>query len=240
MTVSGLLDADHCDEDQGILCKAKEGDEPVELALAELESTVHIHNRQLIEDYAYWFYNWIGESSAGESRSEWITLEASPYQPKKWSLFGTMVRLGVVGGVIGISLGSILGAMEIVQIGAIVGAVLVGLPGYWVGKRYGMVIGEVNRLRHGSLYGGILGAIGGGTLGALIGALLGAIVGIVIGMLIGAVISKWFLQGFKRLLGVALGAAAGATLQAFYFDHEKAAVGAIIDATLRSPGCGLR
>ena len=53
-----------------------------------------------------------------------------------------------------------------------------------------------------------------------------------VGSLIAALMSKWFLRGGKRLLAVALGAAAGATLQAFYFDQEKAMEGAIYGAII--------
>ena len=163
VTVMGLLDADQCDEDRGILCAAMEADESVDLFLAELESTVNIHNRQLMEDYAYWFHNspgsdidtWTGGGVT--TSSQWIKFESSSFHPKKWTLFGAILRCGIAGGIIGIPLGSLLAAMEIVQIGAIVGAVLVGFLGYWMGARYGMIFGAVNRLKHGSLYGGDLG-----------------------------------------------------------------------------------
>lgn len=227
VTVMGLLDTDHFDEDQGILCEAMKEGQSVDLVLAELESTVNIHNRQLMEDYAYWFYNLTGGSSGISTSSEWTTLGPAPLQLKKWTLFGAILKCAIGGGIIGISLGSLLAAMEIVQIGSLVGAVIVGLLGYWVGGRYGMIFGAVNRLKHGSLYGRILGTIIGGSFGALIGALLGAIVGIVVGSFIGALMSKWLLGGRKKILGIALGAAAGATLQAFYFDQEMAMAGAI-------------
>ncbi len=238
VTVMGLSDADQCDEDRGILCDAMEEDESVDLFLAELESTVNIHNRLLMGDYAYWFHNspgsdidtWAGGSVT--TSSEWITFESSSYHPKKWTLFGAILRCGIGGGIIGIPLGSLLAAMELVQIGAIVGAVIVGVLGYWMGARFGMIFGAVNRLKHGSLYGGILGGIVGGSLGALLGALLAGIIGMLVGSLIAALMSKWFLRGGKRILAVALGAAAGATLQAFYFDQEKAMEGAIYGATI--------
>lgn len=238
VTVMALLDADQCDEDRGILCAAMEEEESVDLFLAELESTVNIHNRQLMEDYAYWFHNlpgsdidtWTGGGVT--TSSQWIKVESSSYHPKKWTLVGAILRCGIGGGIIGIPLGSLLAAMEIVQIGAIVGAVIVGVLGYWMGARYGMIFGAVNRLKHGSLYGGILGAILGGSLGALLGALLGAIVGMLVGSLVAALMSKWFLRGGKRLFAIGLGAAAGATLQAFYFDQEKAMEGAIHGAII--------
>ena len=241
VTVLRLLHVDHFDEEKGILCEATEEGESVCFDLADLQSTVNIHNRQLIEDYASWFHNWPGESSdiapwtgggGVVTSSRWILPDLPSFRPKRRALFEAILKCGITGGVIGIPLGSLFAAMEIVQIGAIVGTVIVGLIGYWAGARYGMIFGAVNRLKHGSLYGGILGAIGGGILGALIGALLGAIVGIVVGGMIGALISKWLLRGAKRITGVVLGAAAGATLQAFYFDQEKATAGAMYGAII--------
>jgi hypothetical protein len=238
VTVMDLLDADHCDEDRGILCEAMEEQESVDLFLAELESTVNIHNRQLMEDHAYWFHNSPGTdmdtwTDAGvTTSSEWITFESSSYHPKRWTLFGAILWCGIGGGIIGIPLGSLFAAMEIVQTGAIVGAVMVGFLGYWTGARFGTFFGAVNRLKRGSLYGGILGAVGGGILGALLGAMLVAIAGMLLGGLIAALMSKWLLRGGKRVLGVALGASVGATLQAFYFDQEKAMEGAIYGAII--------
>jgi hypothetical protein len=239
-TVTGLLHSDHYDENCGILCEATEDGGSVDLSLAEIESTVNIHNRQLVEDYAYWFHNSPGESSEVDAwtgggfvtSSQWILPERSSYRAKRWPLFEAVVKCGIAGGVIGIPLGSLFAAMEIVQFGAIVGAVIVGFLGYWAGARFGMFFGTVNRLKHGSFYGSILGAIGGGIVGALIGALLGAVVGMLVGSLIGALISQWLLQGRKKMLGVVLGAAAGATMQAFYFDQEKAIEGAIYGAVI--------
>ena len=58
VTVVGLLDADECDEEEGVLCEAERQGESIELPLAELEVPTNPHNRQLVEDYSYWFGNW--------------------------------------------------------------------------------------------------------------------------------------------------------------------------------------
>lgn len=242
ITVTGLLDADESDEDDGVMCEATQsGHDQAIIPLVELESTINIHNRQLMDDYAYWFHNSPTASSelavtSHEAASQWIRLEFSPYQPNKWALLRTTVKCGIWGGIVGVPLGSLLAAIEIVKFAAIVGAVLIGILGYGCGARYGMIVGAINQVKHASLYGGILGGIGGGLLGALVGALLGAIVGLLLGSIVGALVSNWLLPQGKRFIGVALGAFAGGTLQAFYFDEEKAMTGAISGASFGAVG----
>lgn len=242
VTVAGLLDADESDEDDGLMCEAAQsGDDQAVIPLAELESTINIHNRQLLDDYAYWFHNSanaIAEVAVTSysTDSQWIPLEFSPYQPSKWALLRTTVKCGIWGGIVGVPLGSLLAAIEIVQFAAIAGAVIVGILGYGCGARYGMIVGAINRLRYASLYGGIFGAIGGALLGALIGALLGAIVGLLVGIVVGALVGNLLLPQGKRFISVALGAFAGGTLQAFYFDEEKAMTGAIYGAIFGAVG----
>jgi len=59
-TVIGLLDpAKNLDcESLGLVCKARQGKQQVELSLADLEVDEDDPNHQLVEDYWYWFWNW--------------------------------------------------------------------------------------------------------------------------------------------------------------------------------------
>jgi hypothetical protein len=45
-------------ESLGIVCKARQGKQVVELSLADLEVEEDDPNYQLVEDYWYWFWNW--------------------------------------------------------------------------------------------------------------------------------------------------------------------------------------
>lgn len=58
VSVIGLLDVEDCDEHYGLICEAKEGRERIEVPLAEVEVKQGDPNRQLIEDYCYWFWNY--------------------------------------------------------------------------------------------------------------------------------------------------------------------------------------
>jgi hypothetical protein len=230
VTVTRLLDADRCDEDEGILCEAMLDGEPIDLYLTDLELPENSDNRQLIEDYAYWFGTGVDRSSAILTSAEWFATEPSP-NPLKQSSWWSIPKYVIGGAITGISLGSLLAAMEIAQIGAIVGAILVGLLGSLLGTRSGRLFGAVYGYKRGSFYGGALGTIVGGITGVLVGAMLVAIVGVAIGGMIGALITLRLRRG-KRMLVVALGGAAGAFLQALYFDQQKAITGAIYGAII--------
>jgi hypothetical protein len=58
VTVVGLLDAEECDEEYGVMCAADCGGKIVEMPLADLEATANREVRRAIDDYSYWFGNW--------------------------------------------------------------------------------------------------------------------------------------------------------------------------------------
>ena len=58
VTVMALLDTDDLEEEYGLLCAAREGKERLEVPLADVEAKKGGPARQLVEDYAYWFWNW--------------------------------------------------------------------------------------------------------------------------------------------------------------------------------------
>jgi hypothetical protein len=57
LTLGGLDDEPWIDDTYGILCKAKMSRGEGELPLAEMEKVKGKPNKQLVEDYAYWFWN---------------------------------------------------------------------------------------------------------------------------------------------------------------------------------------
>ena len=58
LTVSRLIDPKEyeLDEEEGLLCEAREREKPFPFPLSELDDAVG--NRKLVEDYGYWFWNW--------------------------------------------------------------------------------------------------------------------------------------------------------------------------------------
>ena len=61
LNVIGLGDPDDeptIDDSYGILCEARHEKQIVTLPLCELEDVTGDPNRQLIDDYRYWFWNW--------------------------------------------------------------------------------------------------------------------------------------------------------------------------------------
>ena len=177
VTVVGLLDADECDEEEGVLCEAMRQGESAELPLAEIEVTINPHNRRLIEDYSYWFGNWPADDFAAPAHAQQMPYGAKPVPPGKWGFLKALVQYGLCGAVYGAVVGSLLTVVEGAMIGALAGAAVLGLAGCVAGAKYGMLVGVMNRIRYGSLTGGALGAAAGVLVGAVLGAMVMAFVG---------------------------------------------------------------
>ena len=227
VTVVGLHDADDCGEGEGVLCEAEQQGEPIELPLADLEVTLNLHNRQVVEDYSYWFGNWPGDDFSATADAQASPVGPPPAQPVKWRLLRALLRYGLYGAVYGVVLGSLLGAVEAARTGAWVGAVSVGFLGCVAGAKYGMLVGMVNRIRYGSLGGGILGAVAGAVAGALIGALAVAFLGTLSGGIVGALVGRLVKRDAVSFVGAILGAGLGAVGLAFYRDQQGALAGAL-------------
>jgi hypothetical protein len=58
LTVHRLIDPkeDELDEEEGLLCEARDRQASFTIPLSELDDAVG--NRKLVEDYGYWFWNW--------------------------------------------------------------------------------------------------------------------------------------------------------------------------------------
>lgn len=226
ITVLGLLDGDDCDEEEGVLCKAEQHGESFELPLADIEIPNHPHNRQLVEDYSYWFGNWGIDDFTAPAAAHGLPFDPHAGQPGKWSFLKTLVRYGLYGAAYGIVLGSLVGALEGAMAGALVGAAILGLVGLAAGAKYGMLVGLVNRVRYAWLAGGFLGALTGVVVGAVIGAMVvayaGALVGGIIGALVGRLLARLKWRRLGPFEGTIIGAGVGAVVVACNRDQEKA------------------
>jgi hypothetical protein len=60
VTITGLVgpEDDDLDEEYGLLCRASDRGDEVELPLDEIELPKKDPNCRLVSDYAYWFHNW--------------------------------------------------------------------------------------------------------------------------------------------------------------------------------------
>jgi len=236
VTVVGLLDADDFDEEEGVLCEAKQQGEAIELPLADLDVSGNPHNRQLVEDYSYWFGNWPADDFTTRSDAPRMPLATETVQPGKWVFLKALARYGLYGAIYGVVLGSLLGAVEGTMTGVLVGMAVLGFIGFVAGARYGMLVGVVNRVRYASLAGGTLGTVGGALVGAMIGALIVAFTGTLVGGIIGALVGrlkgklKW--KHIGSFVGAMIGAGVGAVVLAFYRDQEKALAWAFPGACL--------
>lgn len=226
ITVLGMVDGDDCDEEEGVLCKAEQHGESFELPLADIEIPNHPHNRQLVEDYSYWFGNWGIADFTAPAAAHGLPFDPHTDQPGEWSFLKALIRYGLYGAAYGIVLGSLLGALEGARTGALVGAAILGLVGLVAGAKYGILVGLVNRVRYASLAGGFWGALAGVVFGAVIGAMVvayaGTLVGGIIGALAGRLLAKSKWKRIGSFEGTIIGAGVGAVVVACCRDQEKA------------------
>ena len=219
VTVVGLLNADNFDEEEGVLCEAERQGESIELPLADLEVTINPHDRQLVEDYSYWFGNWPGDEFTAPTDTDRMPIHP---QPGKGSFPKTLVRCGLYGTVYGVVLASLLGAVEGATTGALVGAVILGFAGCWLVAKYGRLVGVVNRMQYGRLLGGFVGTVGGVLVGTVIGAMVVAFVGTLVGGMVGALVGRLLAKRIGSFEGALIGAGVGAVVVACYRDQDKA------------------
>ncbi len=240
VTIIGLLDPDKCQVEKGLLVEtaAAEKGNPVELPLIDIESTINLHNRQLIEDYTYWFVNAPDQFTYASEPPQVTLLPASPSFSSApvaaRDVVHTILACGVFGALYGAVLGSLVTATESARTAASVGAVIVAFLTGVVGTKFGTIFGAVNQIWYGPLLMGTLGAIAGGALGALLGAMavafVGSVGGGIVGGLIGSHLANLRWQPLTSSAWVLFGSGAGAVAQAVSWSQEKALNGAMIGA----------
>jgi hypothetical protein len=232
VTVVGLLDAEDYDEDDGVLCEVEQGGRSDEVPLISLVVYRNWQQRQLIGDYSYWFYNRSGDDELSFSPERSTDLTSIP--PQKRSLVKLILQCGMGAALCGMDLGSLLATSENAAIGALVGAVILGVIGLLLGKKTGPIPDEAIYLQGGRIFPQFMAALAGCLFGSLLGAMLFAFVGTLSGGIVGWLI--WWLSGKVRLqvvgpvAGIFLGASVGAVASACYSDTEKALTGALVGA----------
>jgi hypothetical protein len=140
------------------------------------------------------------------------------------------ILLALMGGVVGAAVESLPGA----ELGALIGAALVGSIGLFIGVWYERMFRLGNRLPPGFLGGAVIGLLGGACAGAAIGAAslayLGSIPGAILGSVLGWLLGRLRLPRFGPLAMTFCGAGAGTLLLTLLTDWA---------AALRGLGYGL-
>jgi hypothetical protein len=227
VSVLGLLDPDDCDQEDGLLCEATREGESAQLPLTEVEATINLHNRGLLEDYAYWFINWPADNLAGDPAATAGTDEPSPSTPT----FGQVIlTASVVGGFYGATLGTALAAIEGAATAAKIGAVSVGLPGGFLAGLLGRLFANLTgarQVRWLSVFLGLgVGALAGAMLGALVTTFQGAVLGGLTGAILASLLGPRLARPARPLLWTVAGALFGMAIQAWRVDGDEAWAGA--------------
>ena len=150
----------------------------------------------------------------------------------KRSLTKALAVSAFLGGIYGASLGSAIGAVpraaDVIEIAALIMALICGVPG----ARLGFLLGMVTRNRFGRLFLGTFAAIGGAIVGGFLATMvllaLGTILGAVGGwVLMQAILRRFSLRRiFDGIVGAVLGMYLGAILWAVNLNQSAALTGA--------------
>jgi hypothetical protein len=219
VTVVGLLDADECDDEDGILCEAIQGDRTIEIPLAEIEAAVKPHNRQLIEDYSYWFWNWERDLKTRLMDDIVRRLET----PGRITiLLATMSIALAAGAFYGASLGSALASDDAAFTAIKAGAAVLGIVGCFLG----VIFGAAHGIQQGNWISGFVGLVFGAMVGALLGAMVvtfvGAILGGLGGGIVGSLIQPIRKRPIVRVLCIMASAMIGSAVQSCMENAEGA------------------
>ncbi|HEX8200686.1 MAG TPA: hypothetical protein VF590_09375, partial [Isosphaeraceae bacterium] len=256
--VTGLLDPEESglSVEDGLICKGRDRDEEIEFPLSEIEVKKKDPNFKLVSDYAYWFHNWPcrdeddidreddslpgvlswtetasrDESDIdGEDADQAIVTKIPQPGPWFWAL-ATLV-LGVVGGLVGATIGAALETWNGAGLAARIGGIPLGMIGAFVLGRYGIIFGAVNRLRYGAFLGAVFGSLGGGLVGVVAGltvvALPWSLLGLIVGMFVGPYVLPQQRRRLVSLRAAALGTCGGVLISAFRQDQARATAGAV-------------
>jgi hypothetical protein len=232
LRVTALLDYEECDADEGLLCEATRGAEQVVVPLADVRVSAFGLQRQLVEDYAYWFLGeripvggeWV---PARELADYLLRDEEAVAPPRWWSLPVFFVLLGLGGAAYGAALGAAATASPVAAIAAGVGAVLGGLI-VFLGGLLGRKSSDAEPLSPGRLN-DVLVILTGALVGGLCGALLIAFVGSALGGIVGYAVVR-LVQWLRRRRidgqwGCLPGAVLGMVGWAWYWDAGAAGEG---------------
>jgi hypothetical protein len=110
----------------------------------------------------------------------------------------------------------------------VVFAILLGM----LGRRYGMILGAINRSRRAPVVGGMVGILLGGMFGTLLGAMavaaIGSVSGSIAGVLLADLLTRRQPKGRIKFLAGMAGACAGTIIFALSQDREEALGGLFV------------
>jgi hypothetical protein len=200
--------------------------EPIELPLGELEVPSPSRNRQLVEDYSYWFWNYTDDDTfptedGGGSFVQRTRVSPSPVRQ--------LIYIAVAGGLVGCILGPAWYALGGASIAIQTGAGILALLGAAVGRSLTANAPRIPGITTGRWTVPLLGLVAGGVVGGLLGAMLIGIQGAAVGGFLGGV-GGWFVSParYRRRgawWGGILGAVVGTVVLAFLRDAEAARTG---------------
>jgi hypothetical protein len=229
--VIGLLDPEELDWDEGLACEVREDREAGELPLSELEEIEGERNKQLIQDYSFWFTNWPDGPPAPESSEQLmrelaqIPLDKLPPELRQLRELLEQFPVDEKGFPQGLQ------PQMVPQMPSPRGLLLKSVVGFTL---CGMVQGSLLMTRESALAVTI-------SLGSIFG-FIGLMLGIRAAKIFGALSPNPIVLGIMALMGIIIGAVTGATIGALAIALLGTLAGAIAGGLLARflSYCGLK
>ena len=184
VTLVGLVPVEDHDR-VGLIAEIRRGGAEDFLPLWTLSVDQPGAARQLVEDYALWFWSY----------SPLNDPEGAGFLPGTGNPVWSLVKAATgYGAAFGATTGALLATDDRTFWGMYVGMAVLGLVGAVAGSRYGLLFGAINGMRFGQLYGAIFGIMAGVLIGSAVGVMVmgavGTIPGAIAGSLLGALMPR--------------------------------------------------
>jgi hypothetical protein len=211
----------------GLVAEIRRGESADFVPLWTLSVDQPADARQLVEDYAFWFWSQHPARDGGETGSLLSPGSGNPV----WYALKTATAYGAG---FGATTGALLATDDKAFYGMYVGAPVLALAGATAGVRFGRVFGMLNGMRFGHLYGALFGVMAGALIGTALGVMVMGAVGTISGSILGSLLGAGFAQlkwePIRRGYWAPLGACIGGIAWAMWNDRAQAFTGAIIGA----------
>lgn len=219
-----LVPDEGADSSNGLLAEGNFQEQQLGLPLCSLQTRKGSANHQLLQDYAYWFTQTASEPATLPEQDDPASI-----RPRFWQTLGHCSVYGMgVGAVLGALLATQgIYAHYAMYIGAGALAILGWVMGSRYGLILGAVNRVPGGRMVGAILGFVFGAVAGTAAGVLLMGYLGTVPGSILGHMLGKVTARLGWKPFPQAVWPVVGACTGGMILCLVTDSDSAFTGAL-------------